>query len=530
MAPLDVFPVSWSVGDTGPGGACRITAFGKTPEGQVACVHVRFTPWFYVEMPAGRSEAMCRPLMAKWAKTLDLILDRCKFVRRASLWGYRGGKTGLFAQLVFPSLEAFRQGRRAVAGEKLDTYEASTDPVVRLFHLRNIGPCRWMRVQRHAPPAMLVADVDLEVECGYADVGASPITSRPPLVFGSWDIECYSASGGFPVGSNPADQLIQISTAFQRYGEAEPYHRSVVCLDRTADVDGVQIVWTPKEHRVIELWADLLREHKVDVLIGWNTSQFDFGYLSARCGVLVDDATGEPLVNTELLGRMVEGGGEPREFELNSGAYGQNKFFVMGTPGVQQIDLLQYVRREYKLASYSLDNVSKHFLAASKLDLPAAEIFRKFKGTPEDRADIARYAVRDTELPLKLLAKLGAWENLAEMANAVNVPMDYLLVRGQQIKVYSVILGKAREMGYLIPDNKGIGLPPGTKYEGATVLDAKRGAYFDVVTGLDFASLVSLKFPTAFCTAAPCTPPPGWRPRSPWPRPGWRPGRSWGSP
>lgn len=162
-------------------------------------------------------------------------------------------------------------------------------------------------------------------------------------------------------------------------------------------------------------------------------SQFDWRYISGRAGVLVDDVTGDPLVDLELLGRMVEGGGEVREFELNSGAYGQNKFFVLQTPGVQQLDLLQYVRREYKLDSYSLDNVSKKFLGAQKLDLPAAQIFAKFDGTAADRADIARYAVRDTELPLRLVAKLCVWENLTEMANAVNVPVDYLLNRGQQV-------------------------------------------------------------------------------------------------
>lgn len=53
--------------------------------------------------------------------------------------------------------------------------------------------------------------------------------------------------------------------------------------------------------------------------------------------------------------------------------------------------------------------------------------------------------------------------------------------------MYSAILGKARQMGFVIPDNKGIGMPDGAKYEGATVLDAKRGAYFDIVCGLDFA-------------------------------------------
>lgn len=295
----------------------------------------------------------------------------------------------------------------------------------------------------------------------------------------------------------------------------------MVCLGDTDPVDGVDIICKPTEHEVINAWFRLLRQHKTDVLVGYNTHQFDWRYVAGRCTVLVDDDTGEPLVDPELLGRLAEGGGEVRETELNSGAFGQNKFLVMETPGVQQVDVLQYLRRETRLPSYrcaayklggilfhtimisatvpplfvclnaySLDNVSKHFLGSQKLDLPAAEIFRKFLGTSADRADIARYAVRDTELPLSLLAKLNVIENLTEMANAVSVPMEYLLSRGQQIKVFSVILGKARQLGYLMPDNKAIGLPDGTKYEGATVLDAKRGAYFDVVSGMDFASLV----------------------------------------
>ena len=313
-----------------------------------------------------------------------------------------------------------------------------------------------------------------------------------------FDLECYSHSGAFPMADKPEDKLIQISTTFQRYGEAEPYARTVVCLGETADVDGVEIYWHAEEHRVIEHWARLLREHKTDLMLAYNSHQFDFRYIAGRCGVLVDDDTGDPLVDLQLLGRMVEGGGEVREFEMNSGAYGQNKFFVLETPGVQQIDLLQWMRREHRLAGYSLDAVSRHFLGSQKLDLPASEIFRKFLGTAEDRADIARYAVRDTELPLQLLAKLCVWENLAEMANAVSVPMDYLLNRGQQIKVMSVILGKARQMGYVLPDNKGIGMEDGKKFEGATVLDAKRGAYFEVVSGLDYASLVRVTFSCPF--------------------------------
>ena len=439
---MDIFPVTWSAADTAAGGgddgdgreACRITVFGKTPGGEAACVHINFTPYFFVEMPPGWAEPRCRLFIAECCQKHDAIQARSQVVSRKAMWGYRGDRPQLFAQLAFESMGAARRARYRIKRE-YTTYEASVDPVVRLFHLRGLGPCRWMRVARSARPRRLVADVDVEIECQFTDVGPSDRTTRPPLVFASWDIEAVSATGRFPVADNPEDKLIQIATAFQRYGEPEPYHRAVVCLDDTEDVDGTQILWRRDEAAVITDWAELLREHRVDIAVGYNTHQFDWRYISGRAGVLVDDDTGEPRVDLERLGRLVEGGGEPREFELNSGAYGQNTFFVLQTPGVQQLDLLQYMRREFKLDSYSLDNVSKHFLRDQKLDLPAAEIFRKFfRGTPADRADIARYAVRDTELPLRLMAKLNVWENLTEMANAVSVPVDYLLNRGQQVR------------------------------------------------------------------------------------------------
>jgi DNA polymerase delta subunit 1 len=126
-------------------------------------------------------------------------------------------------------------------------------------------------------------------------------------------------------------------------------------------------------------------------------------------------------------------------------------------------------------------------LGDAKVDLPAWQIFEKFEGTAADRAVIAEYAAKDTVLPLRLLAKLCILENTFEMANATFCPLSYVIQRGQQIKVYSVLMRKARAMGYACPDNVGIGVQG--KFTGATVLNADRGAYLDdIVSGLDFAS------------------------------------------
>ena len=69
--------------------------------------------------------------------------------------------------------------------------------------------------------------------------------------------------------------------------------------------------------------------------------------------MLVDDDTGEPAVDLSKLGRFNLGGGELVERELNTGAFGDNKFTNLATPGVLQLDLLQVMRREHKLDSFS---------------------------------------------------------------------------------------------------------------------------------------------------------------------------------
>jgi hypothetical protein len=74
------------------------------------------------------------------------------------------------------------------------------------------------------------------------------------------------------------------------------------------------------------------------------------------------------------------------------------------------------------------------------------------------------------------------------MAKATWVPLAYLSERGQQIKVFSQLARKARELGFMIPTMYSKATSD-EKYQGATVLDAQTGAYYGPITALDFASL-----------------------------------------
>ena len=72
------------------------------------------------------------------------------------------------------------------------------------------------------------------------------------------------------------------------------------------------------------------------------------------------------------------------------------------------------------------------------------------------------------------------------MAKNTIVPLEWLLFKGQQCKVFSLIAQEARLQKYTIPIYT---KTHDISFKGATVLTAKKGIYFSPVAGLDFASL-----------------------------------------
>ena len=67
--------------------------------------------------------------------------------------------------------------------------------------------------------------------------------------------------------------------------------------------------------------------------------------------------------------------------------------------------------------------------------------------------------------------------------------MSFLISRGQQIKVFSMILRKCKGEKLLVPTLEKTGAAADVGYEGATVLDPIKNYYQDPIATLDFASL-----------------------------------------
>ena len=105
-----------------------------------------------------------------------------------------------------------------------------------------------------------------------------------------------------------------------------------------------------------------------------------------------------------------------------------------------------------------------------------------------ERAIVAKYCVKDCRLVNLLVNKLETVTKNIEMANVCYVPLSYLFVRGQGIKLFSLCLKDFREAGYIFPVIKKPEVSEGS-FEGAIVFDPVPTVEYQGYCTKDYASL-----------------------------------------
>jgi DNA polymerase elongation subunit (family B) len=124
----------------------------------------------------------------------------------------------------------------------------------------------------------------------------------------------------------------------------------------------------------------------------------------------------------------------------------------------------------------------------AKDDVTPKDIFRMTNGTADDRSIIAKYCIQDCNLVHYLFNKSDILTGYIEMAKICSVPINFLVMRGQGIKLQSLIANECRKIRTLIPVIEKGDSDEG--YEGAIVLPPKCDLYLDnPVACNDYASL-----------------------------------------
>ena len=458
--------VAWHGEDTDD--VYTVHIFGRTEDGKSVHLETPFEPYFFVKVPPDRSPK---------ALIQEIQPSSSAVIRRKDLWGFRNQEESTFLKLGFRTLAEMKECRP----RGLKIYEKNLDPVLRFMHRTEIKSTGWIKVPENANPGH---DSTCQLDFCVKDWRTLKPIDRDdiaPLRIASLDIESYSESGAFPNAFKEKDTCFQVAITTKEFGKQGYLDRKCLCVKKTT---GPECESFETEREMLERLGRYLCEIDPDIVTGWNIFGFDLEYLYTRAVV-----TGAGP-DAHMWGRMR---GLPNELvvkRLASNALGSNDLKMVPMIGRYVFDMFQDVKREHKLESYSLNNVSKTFLGDQKIDMPVKEMFVRFReGDPDKLGEVADYCIKDTELPHRIAEKLCLIQNLIEMAKATWVPLSYLSERGQQIKVFSQICRKARELGFMVPTMYANKNSSDDKYQGATVLDAQTGAYYGPITALDFASL-----------------------------------------
>lgn len=277
-------------------------------------------------------------------------------------------------------------------------------------------------------------------------------------------------------------------------------------------VQGVEFVLCRNEATLLQKFILAVRRFAPDVLGTYNGNGYDWPFVLHRCLALGVSAKLGVLVNCHSF---------PRKKTYDSAAAGQRDSWEVvsfphlhpftregklrrgghsGIPGVLLLDMYKIVQDSHKLSSYKLDFVARELLGSAGIDgpgkvqlsyaeqrrlhltevseppaasgPPAAKRSKPVAG--EALAKIVEYVAQDAHLVQRLMDTTLTLSKTVALAALTSTPLQAVVDRGQQIKVYNTLVRTAHSQGRVanntLPCEKQLKEVPG-----ATVLPPTTG-------------------------------------------------------
>jgi DNA polymerase delta subunit 1 len=219
-----------------------ILIYGVTNNGESVSVNVKgYEPYFYVKPPdewelysdkrfnteVGNLELKLRNDKyecifkkngneSKYKKKI-ISVDYCEhfnglsMVKKQDFWGFTNNKEFRFIKVSVKSLNLFNSlkyyfGSLKKEGFKL--YESNIDPFLRYIHEQDIKPCGWVSITDYEEYDNETRS-DYSIETYYKNINPIEINNIAPLLIASFDIECTSSHGDFPVSQKDYKKVAQ---------------------------------------------------------------------------------------------------------------------------------------------------------------------------------------------------------------------------------------------------------------------------------------------------------------------------------
>ena len=162
------------------------------------------------------------------------------------------------------------------------------------------------------------------------------------------------------------DKVTFIGSTFMRYGETEPYLNHCLVLNTCDPVDGAVIQTVDTEADLLVQWAQLIQTENPDIIIGYNIFGFDYEFMFRRA---IENRCERPFLQlSRNVGEVcAKEDRNTRELTMEntklSVASGEYDLRFPKMTGRIQLDMYAYLRKEFPMASYKLDDVASHYIS-----------------------------------------------------------------------------------------------------------------------------------------------------------------------
>jgi DNA polymerase elongation subunit (family B) len=219
-----------------------IHLFGATEKGTpVRCDVTGFRPTLYLRLPEEKTslaaDSIKQYIQREGIPMNELTIKR---ITKKIFYGFTANTFYPFLEIDVPSLHLFRTLRSLFLDERMnyvtkrpldgamkdktvEVFEANLDPMLRFLHTQNIQPCGWVSV-KDGMHSTMISDSSIIIDCDYQQITPTrgPRVSAPFLT-ASWDIECFSMTGDFPVPKRTwkkaAQQILSLGTTAAHMSE-----------------------------------------------------------------------------------------------------------------------------------------------------------------------------------------------------------------------------------------------------------------------------------------------------------------------
>lgn len=285
------------------------------------------------------------------------------------------------------------------------------------------------------------------------------VIENPKIV--AFDIETYNPGG---ISRHESDPIIMIGFS------GSDGKKKVITWKKFKDAPGY-VEFVDSEKELIESFVGFIKKYQPDIIVGYNSDNFDFPYLFSRA---------------KKYKIKLDIGRDSSELSLRK----KRDSYTAKIDGIVHVDIFTFIKNilspTMKTETYGLSSVAEELIGEKKLDSMNMEKMFLMWDNGEDLSSIAEYNLHDTYITLKLIEKLKY--TLFELTKLVGMPLFDVsrMTYGKCVEWY--LARRAQKFGEFVPSKPQSKTSWMRSYAGGYVHEPKPGVYNNVAV-FDFRSL-----------------------------------------